>query len=97
METESSLSFSQELSNGPYREAGESSPCHPMIFLSDLCNIILHIRPLFSIVLFPSGLHTHILYALHFPVRASLPADITPLDFMFLIVCVEEFMLWRSS
>jgi hypothetical protein len=35
MENEGSLPCSQELSDGPYPEPDESSPCNPIQFLSD--------------------------------------------------------------
>jgi hypothetical protein len=80
-------------STGSYPEPDQSSPCHP-ISLRSIIIFSIHLRLDLPSGLFPSGFHTNILYAFHFPpIRATVPAH----PILLLVNYTSKFNLFNLS
>jgi hypothetical protein len=94
MEPEGSLPRLQAPATYPYPEPDQSSPCPPSYFYLIW---VSRLRPGLSSGLFTSGFPTKTLCApLHSHTRATFPVHLILLDFIALIMFLEEYIFRKN-
>jgi hypothetical protein len=89
MESEGSLSYSQEPSTGPYPELDQFRPYHPILRSILILSTLLRLG--LPSGLFPSGFPINVLHTFLFlHIRATCPAHLILLDLVILIILGEE-------